>query len=46
MGDEAPGISGPLVEDDTVFYRLHSVSGLHCTVRVAREMRSAKVRVK
>jgi len=46
MADEAPGISGPLVEDDTVLYRLHSVSGLHCTVLVAQEMRSANVRVK
>jgi hypothetical protein len=46
MVDEAPGISGPIVEDDTVLYRLHSVSGLHCTVPVAREMRLADVLVK
>jgi len=46
MGDEAPGISGPLVEDDAVLYRLRSVSGLHCTVPVAREMRLPDVLVK
>jgi len=39
MGEEAPGISGPLVDDDTVLYRLHSVP-------VAREMRSVKVLAK